>query len=95
MPGQVRLGSFIGRRNPGGAGAEELRSIQLEQVEPARSSGGRLALAEQHSGGDLGCQEDPEGSSMPGPEALGVREPPHSKERERPARAFGNPVPEH
>ena len=27
--------------------------------------------------------------------ALGVREPPHSKERERPARAFGNPVPEH
>lgn len=29
-------------------------------------------------------------------EALGVREPPpHSKEREKPARAFGNPVPEH
>ena len=27
--------------------------------------------------------------------ALGWREPPHSKERERPARAFGNPVPEH
>lgn len=28
-------------------------------------------------------------------ETLGVREPPRSKEREKPARAFGNPVPEH
>lgn len=95
MPGQVRLGSFIGSRKPGGAGAEEPGSTHLEQVEPARSSGGRPALAEQHSGGDLDWQEDPEGSSMRVPEALGVREPPHSKERERPARAFGNPVPEH
>ena len=95
MPGQERLGSFIGRRKPGGAGAEEPRSIHLEHVEPARSSGGRPALEEQHSGGDLGLQEDPEGSSIRGPEALGVRKPPHSKERERPARAFGNPVPEH
>ena len=44
MPGQERLGSFIGRRKPGGAGAEEPRSIHLEHVEPARSSGGRPAL---------------------------------------------------
>ena len=44
MPGQVRLGSCIERREPGGAGAEEPSSIHLEQVEPARYSGGRPAL---------------------------------------------------
>lgn len=63
VPGQVRLGSSIDRRSLGEQGQKNRVASTLEQV-ACKVLRGTTGSGDKQPGGNLGWQEDPEGSGM-------------------------------